>query len=71
LIQQAENHLIVPKVMGKSVGLNPIVVILSILIGARVGGAVGAILAVPVATALSVYFEELVDTKNKEENRLE
>ncbi len=70
LIQQAENHLIVPKVMGKSVGLNPIVVILSILIGARIGGAVGAILAVPVATALSVYFEELVDNKTKEENRL-
>lgn len=71
LIQQAENHLIVPKVMGKSVGLNPIVVILSILIGARIGGAVGAILAVPVATAISVYFEELVDNKTKEENRLE
>lgn len=71
LIQQAENHLIVPKVMGKSVGLNPIIVILSILIGARIGGAVGAVLAVPVATAISVYFEELVDAKTKEENRLE
>jgi len=46
-------------------------VILSILIGARIGGAVGAILAVPVATALSVYFEELVETKTQAENRLE
>ncbi len=71
LIQQAENHLIVPKVMGKSVGLNPIVVILSILIGARLAGPVGAILAVPVATALAVYLEDLADDKAKADNRLE
>lgn len=71
VIQQAENHLIVPKVMGKSVGLNPIIVILAILIGARLGGAVGAVLAVPVATALAVYFEDLVDDRTKSDNRLE
>ncbi|MCB9802423.1 AI-2E family transporter [Candidatus Nomurabacteria bacterium] len=71
LIQQAENHLIVPKVMGKSVGLNPIVVILSILVGARLGGAVGAILAIPVATAIAVYVEDLVEDKSKADNKLE
>jgi predicted PurR-regulated permease PerM len=71
LIQQAENHLIVPKVMGKSVGLNPIVVILSILIGARLAGPVGAILAVPVATALAVYLEDLAGEKVKADNQLE
>ena len=69
-IQQAENHLIVPKVMGKSVGLNPIIVILSILIGARVGGVIGAVLAVPVATALAVYLEELLGQKAKQETKL-
>ena len=70
IIQQIENQLIVPKVMGKSVGLNPIIVILSILIGARVAGVVGAILAVPVATALAVYIEDIVGDKNKRENKL-
>ena len=70
VIQQLENQLIVPKVMGKSVGLNPIIVILSILIGARLAGPVGAILAVPVTTALAVYFEDLVGQKAKEENKL-
>lgn len=70
LIQQAENHLIVPKVMGKVVGLNPLVVILSILIGARLAGALGALLAVPVVTALSVYYDDLVVHRQEEKNKL-
>ncbi|MFA6253396.1 MAG: AI-2E family transporter [Patescibacteria group bacterium] len=56
-IQQLENHVVVPKVMGKSTGLNPIVVILAILTGGRLAGIIGALLAVPIATAISVYFE--------------
>ncbi len=70
LIQQAENHLIVPKVMGKVVGLNPLVVIISILIGARLAGALGALLAVPVATALAVYVEDLMGSQQEEKNKL-
>lgn len=56
-IQQLENNIIVPKVMGKNTGLNPVVVILSILIGGRLAGVIGALLAVPIATVVSVYFE--------------
>ncbi len=63
VIQQLENNLIVPKVMGKATGLNPLVVILSILTGARIGGIVGALLAVPVAIAISVYIESLMGNK--------
>ena len=71
IIQRVENDIIVPKVLGKSIGLNPLVVILAILIGARIGGAVGALLAVPVTTALSVYFDDLMSTKRKRETKLE
>lgn len=71
VIQQLENNLIVPRVMGKSTGLNPLVVILSILAGARIGGIVGALLAVPVATAVSVYLEGLMEGRRNQENRLE
>lgn len=63
VIQQLENHIIVPKVMGRSTGLNPIVVILAILTGGRLAGVIGALLAVPVATALSVYFEYIMADK--------
>ncbi len=58
LVQQLENHIILPKVMAKSVGLNPLVVIVAVLIGAKLSGVVGALMAVPVATAIAVYLEE-------------
>lgn len=59
VVQQAENHIIVPKVMSRTVGLNPLIVIISILIGAKVAGVAGALVAVPVATALDVVLSEL------------
>lgn len=71
VVQQLENNLIVPKIMGKTTGLNPLIVILSILVGARVGGVIGALLAVPVATAVAVYFDSVMDRKSKQENKLE
>lgn len=59
VIQQLENNVIVPKVMQRAVGLNPIVSIISILIGFKVAGVIGALLAIPVATALGVFLEHL------------
>ncbi|MFA6100032.1 MAG: AI-2E family transporter [Patescibacteria group bacterium] len=58
VIQQAEGHFIVPKVMQKAVGLNPLVSILALLIGAQLYGILGALLAIPVATAISVIYKE-------------
>jgi len=54
VVQQLENNIIVPKVMAKAVGLNPIVVIVAILLGAKLAGVLGAVLAIPVATAVMV-----------------
>ncbi|MDO8617948.1 MAG: AI-2E family transporter [Candidatus Uhrbacteria bacterium] len=58
IIQQLENNVIVPKVMQKVVGLNPIVSIVAFMIGAKLFGVVGAIFAIPVATAISVAWSE-------------
>jgi predicted PurR-regulated permease PerM len=56
IIQQLENHLIVPKVMGDAVDLHPAVVILSLIIGGSLFGLWGAILAAPVvALARDLY----------------
>jgi len=52
VIQQLENNVIVPKVMQKTVGLNPIVVILVILLGAKLAGVLGALLSIPVAVSI-------------------
>jgi predicted PurR-regulated permease PerM len=67
LVQQLENHILVPKVMGKQVDLNPVVVILFLLIGAKLEGILGALLAVPVAAALSIIFTDVMNSRNKEE----
>ena len=58
LIQQLENNFIVPKVMKKSVGLNPIVVIIVIMIGIRLAGIAGALLAVPFTAIIQVIANE-------------
>lgn len=59
VIQQLENHIIVPKVMQKAVGLNPLISIISMLLGARLFGLIGALLAIPFATALMVVVKEV------------
>lgn len=59
IIQQSEGHIIVPKVMQKAVGLNPLVSIAALLIGAKLFGLVGALMAIPVATAVSAVLSEL------------
>lgn len=71
IIQQLENHVIVPKIMSKAVGLNPIVVIITMLIGAKIGGIVGILLAVPAATILSIFLEDFFTAKKDEANKLE
>jgi predicted PurR-regulated permease PerM len=54
VIQQVENHILVPKVMQKVTGLHPIVSIFALLIGVKVAGLVGALLAIPVAMMLGI-----------------
>jgi predicted PurR-regulated permease PerM len=45
-----------PKVMSSSVGIHPIVVLVSVLIGLRLQGVIGAIFAIPVAAVISTFF---------------
>ncbi len=60
LLQQLENHIVVPQVMRRAVDLPPVVVIVALLMGSEVLGVVGAILALPVAAALSIFVSELL-----------
>lgn len=63
VIQQLENHLIVPQVMKKAVGLNPLVVILAIAVGSRLLGFAGALLAVPIAVVIQIIVAEIIEEK--------
>lgn len=63
VIQQLENHLIVPQVMRRAVGLNPLVVILAIAVGSRLLGIGGALLAVPIAVVLQIIVSEIIEER--------
>lgn len=63
ILQQLENNFIYPKIVGKSMGLPPLPVLLAILFGAKIGGAWGILLAVPLTAVIygmmkEKYFEE-------------
>ncbi|OQB06069.1 MAG: pheromone autoinducer 2 transporter [bacterium ADurb.Bin212] len=58
LIQQLENIIIVPKIMQKAVGLSPVIIIFAILIGAKLYGVLGVVLAVPMAASIMVLIED-------------
>lgn len=66
IIQRIENDIIVPKVMQRTVGLNPIISLIAFMVGAKLFNIVGAIFAIPVATAASVVIVEILQfQKNK------
>ena len=60
LQQQLENTILVPKIMGRQVGLSAVTVIIALGIGSQLLGVIGAILSVPTAAIAQVLFDELV-----------
>lgn len=60
IIHQLESSIISPKILGDKVGLHPLAVIISLLIGGELYGLAGMILAVPVAAVLKVIIKYLI-----------
>jgi predicted PurR-regulated permease PerM len=71
LLQQFVLQVLQPRIMGKSVGLHPIWVLASVLVGARIGGIWGAVFSVPVAaivqTIVQVYYFRAAGNVDREE----
>lgn len=63
LVQQLENYILVPKVMEKSVGVNPIITLLALAIGFRLAGVFGIIISVPVVITSQVLFREYLSSR--------
>lgn len=57
-IQQIEASVVVPRVMNRAIGLNPIIVILAVMIGSRLLGIAGGLLAIPFAAMVTIAFDE-------------
>ena len=69
MVQQVENYVLVPEIMEKSAGINPVVTLLSLLVGFRLAGIAGAILAVPVIITLRVIINEYYTSPRLEKSR--
>jgi predicted PurR-regulated permease PerM len=59
VLQFVEGNVLVPIVMRNSIGISPLLVIVSLLVGAAVAGLIGALVAVPIAGAIEVILEQL------------
>lgn len=53
IVQQIESHVIVPVVMRRAVDLSPLIVVIALLVGAKLGGIFGILLAVPITAILA------------------
>ncbi|MFN3531156.1 MAG: AI-2E family transporter [Candidatus Brocadia sp.] len=58
--QLLEGTVITPRIMGKGLGLSPVMVILSILICSQLLGFLGLLLAVPIASTVKVFIDEII-----------
>jgi predicted PurR-regulated permease PerM len=63
ILHQFENYLIYPLIIKKVIGISPLVVILSIIIGAELAGFLGIILAIPTAVCLLEFLDDLEKKK--------
>lgn len=60
VMQQLQGFIVVPIIQGRAVQLSPVVVLLSVLAGASLGGIVGAIIAIPVVAVVDVVIRDVV-----------
>ena len=66
LIQWAENNILGPKILGKTTGMHPLTILLSIIAGGTMFGVMGMLLAVPFVSVMIILYKYF---KNKINNR--
>jgi predicted PurR-regulated permease PerM len=68
VIGQIENHILYPNVMNKMVGVPSVVVIISLIVGAKLAGFWGILIAVPLAAIMIGFLDDLDNHKIPEVN---
>jgi predicted PurR-regulated permease PerM len=64
LIQQIENYILVPKIMGRTVGANPVVIMVAVLVGFKLAGILGMFLAVPIVSSFQVFLTDFLESRD-------
>jgi predicted PurR-regulated permease PerM len=70
VLQQLENHLIYPKVVGKSIGLPGMWVLFAVLVGGSLNGIAGIIIGVPLSALIYSLIREVTNNKIKGKKKL-
>lgn len=70
IVQQLENHIFVPLIMSRVIGLQPPVVIITLLIGAKIAGILGVFLSVPIVVVAKIIIQEILKEDQELENSL-
>lgn len=65
VVQQIDNHLLAPNIVGNSVGLHPVFTMMAILIGGNLFGVIGMLISVPLAASLKILFSNWYYSKIK------
>jgi predicted PurR-regulated permease PerM len=63
--QQVENHILQPLIYGRTVQISPVIVLVSILIGADLAGVLGALAAIPIAGSIQVILAEVLTARRQ------
>lgn len=63
---QIDGNFLMPKIMGRKIDLHPVILILSLLIGAKLYGILGMLFAVPMAAVYRVLYKELWHSHEEE-----
>lgn len=66
VIQQLENNVIVPLVMKRAIGIPPLAVLLSVIIGQKLAGFPGIVLAVPFVATITIILKEVFKYRENE-----
>lgn len=59
IVQQLENAFIVPWVMKRAVGLDPIITLAALIMGGKIGGILGVLLAIPLLLFIGTFYFEI------------
>jgi predicted PurR-regulated permease PerM len=65
LYQQFENHVLQPLVYGRTVQLSPLIVLISVLMGANLAGVIGALGAIPIAGTIQVLVLDWLENRRQ------
>lgn len=64
LVQQLENQIIVPQVMKRETGVNPLITIFALIAGFKIGGVLGAVLAIPFVIVIETILSEIFTSES-------